>query len=58
VDIRETAKKRISELEEKNADWRKVVEAEKWRDQMLADIDRILSGIADAFQEGEASKVG
>jgi tetratricopeptide (TPR) repeat protein len=57
MDIRKSAKKRIGELEEKDTDWRKVVEIEKWRDQMLADIDRILSGIADAFQAGEASKV-
>jgi tetratricopeptide (TPR) repeat protein len=55
-DIKETAAKRIVELEQKRADWRKVVEVEKWRDQQLGDLDRFLDGIAEAFQEREASK--
>jgi tetratricopeptide (TPR) repeat protein len=55
-DIKETAAKRIVELEQKRADWRKVVEVEKWRDQQLGDLDRFLNGIAEAFQEREASK--
>lgn len=56
-DIETTAAKRIAELEEKGADWREVVEVEKSRDQLLGDLDRFLSSIAEAFQEGEASKV-
>ena len=56
-DIQTTAQNRIAELEENGADWRKIVEVEQWRDQQIRDLDRFLNGIAEAFQEGEASKV-
>ena len=57
IDIKQTAQNRISELEEQRADWRNIIEIEQWRDQKIGELDRFLSSISEAFQEGEASKV-
>jgi tetratricopeptide (TPR) repeat protein len=51
--IQATAQKKIAEAGD---DWRKTIEIEKWRDQQLADLDRFLDRIQQAFDAGEATE--
>jgi tetratricopeptide (TPR) repeat protein len=53
ADIKEQAQKKIAEAGD---DWRKTIEIEKWRDQQLADVDRLLDRIQQTFDAGETTE--